>query len=67
MNEENLKPCPFCGGDAEFEDLGDPGEFEDWGVHCRSCRIVMLPPGPEDGCISTRAEAAKAWNRRLEE
>jgi len=61
---KRLKKCPFCGGDAEFADYGQPGEFEDWAVYCKSCRIAMLAPGPEEGCIATREEAAKAWNRR---
>ena len=64
MEELKLKPCPFCGGEAEFADYGQPGEFEDWAVYCKSCRIAMLAPGPEEGCISTMEEAAKAWNKR---
>lgn len=61
---EGLKSCPFCGGTAVFEDYGQPGEFEDWAVYCRRCGIAMLAPGPEAGCVSTREDAARAWNRR---
>ena len=60
-----LRSCPFCGGEVNFEDYGQPGEFEDWAIYCKSCGIVMLAPGPEEGAISTMEDAEKAWNRRI--
>ena len=63
-----LKPCPFCGyKKPEFYDLGQPGDFEDWGVQCSNCDIVMLPPAKEPGCIATQKDAAAAWNRRVKD
>lgn len=53
MNEE-LKPCPFCGGDAEF----DYTEAEDDGMgrcECMSCGV---------GYFDDRDSAIKQWNKR---
>ena len=70
---EKLKPCPFCGGRARYVDLGDPGlglgdpgQFSDWDVECTKCGIVMICPGKEEGCTTTKREAKAAWNRRAE-
>lgn len=49
-----LKPCPFCGGVAEFV-LGEQYS-NDW-IQCSSC-------GVETPCFDTPEEAAEAWNRR---
>ena len=64
MGELKLKSCPFCGGQAEFTDYGNPGEFEDWSVSCKSCEVCIIAPGDEPGAVATKEEAAKAWNRR---
>ena len=63
---DRLKPCPFCGGAAKYTDLGVPEEFEDWSVECSKCGIVMICPGEEEGCVTTKEEAAEAWNHRAE-
>lgn len=63
--KETLRTCPFCNGDAEYIDIGDPDCFEDWGVRCKKCGVVMLHPGEEGGCITTKEQAMKAWNRRF--
>jgi len=65
--ETRLKPCPFCGGAAKFTDLGIEGDFEDWDVECCDCGIIMIAPGEEDGCVTTKEEAAAVWNRRVDE
>lgn len=62
-----LKPCPFCGGKAKFENCGDPGKFADWDVVCTECGILALCPGEEPGMVTTKEEAAKAWNRRMDD
>ena len=61
MNEK-LKPCPFCGGEAHYFDCGVKGDFEEWLIECSNCHIAMIYY--DDGCVSTKAEAARAWNRR---
>lgn len=58
-----LKPCPFCGGDAEFAH----GRY--WGselfkVVCGNkdkCAIL-----PETGAYFIKEQAAAAWNRRAQ-
>ena len=63
MGEIKLKPCPFCGGKAEFA-LGEEYREEykqsnDW-IECNSC-------GTETACFDTPEEAAEAWNNRAGE
>lgn len=50
---DELKPCPFCGGEAEIR--GD-GYF--W-IQCKYCWAETT--GSED-----MAEAIEAWNRRAD-
>lgn len=58
---EELKPCPFCGGEAKF------------GANKSCCgRTVRIDcTNPEcGGCVTTfssKAEATKAWNRRTQQ
>lgn len=56
----NLKPCPFCGGQAVMKSSEHNGTTYSSGS-CRdwSCpgMVGNLPPQSE-------AEAARAWNRR---
>lgn len=51
-----LKPCPFCGGEAEVVEI-HPGMLR---IVCNSClaRSGWLPDG------ATRGEAIEAWNTR---
>ena len=57
--EGELKPCPFCGGEAEpyGEKTGNKGV---WGIQCLKCDAKVpntYPFGPLDKAIA-------AWNRR---
>lgn len=61
MSEE-LKPCPFCGGKAYFE---DPGETDDYGVSCEKCGAFVI--FGNDGCTQSKKEAAAGWNKRAQE
>jgi hypothetical protein len=64
MNKLELKPCPFCGGPSQFEEITpDKYPHTTWSVGCAN--------GDED-CIayqmtarfSRKIEAAEAWNKR---
>ena len=60
---EKLKPCPFCGGDAEIR-MNTFGDSE-VGYY----RAVCF--GKEAHCLDhwsdTREEAIEIWNRRVED
>ena len=62
MSEE-LKPCPFCGGEATLDHVnGSHGEL--WDIFCstRSCEIR-----PCTVWFTTEQDAIEAWNRRVSE
>ena len=52
-NNEELKPCPFCGGEAVVHTLGTG-----YIVECLECAVSTA-------CENTKAEAVAAWNRRV--
>lgn len=52
-----LKPCPFCGGEAAFGANSCQG-FEY--VRCVSCKARTW------SCYNTEEQAAEAWNTRAE-
>ena len=56
---DELKPCPFCGGEAEMRSLGIGfyGGRIYW-VHCISCCAEINNPKPSE------EDAIKDWNRR---
>ena len=53
-----LKPCPFCGGEANLVQ-GSSGKLLPW-VRCRDC-------GAETSDYDSVEEAAEAWNRRADD
>lgn len=59
---EELKKCPFCGGEAEVSFYKST---ESWYVECAlskgSCATI-----PCTYPYSTKEEAIEAWNRRAE-
>lgn len=52
MTETKLKPCPFCGGEANIA----KGQIEFW-AYCPHC-------GAQTEFYETEREAAEAWNTR---
>ena len=62
MSGEKLLPCPFCGGDAVFEECESGAGLG----------VLWSPGCLDDECIgwmvmakyNTKGEAATAWNRR---
>ncbi len=67
-SEPELKPCPWCGGKAEFYEFHD----YDWStIQCSKCESFQRhAERGSDGhefstaYFDTRAEAVSAWNRR---
>jgi Lar family restriction alleviation protein len=53
MNEE-LKPCPFCGHEAEMLNYSE----DEWLVYCPASE------GMVERWRETEAEAIEQWNRR---
>ena len=58
---EKLKPCPFCGGEAELRMIGDMRYLLVYS--CKDCRKTPLRGGD---ARSTERDARKIWNRRVE-
>ena len=54
-----LKPCPFCGGEAETHEVGFPYHY--WDVWCDGECFDHFCEKP------TEAEAIEAWNTRAEQ
>ena len=59
MSEE-LKPCPFCGGEADLREVTG-GFFVVYCTNIKGCALNPTTLGYE-----TQEEAAEAWNRRAE-
>ena len=52
MNNKELLPCPFCGGEAEINGISE--------VHYISCKNCYA----ETRVYGSKAEAINAWNTR---
>ena len=57
----DLKPCPFCGGEADILEHQYQGCFTTYGVVCLDCYSGT------DWSFETEDEAIAAWNRRAKE
>jgi Lar family restriction alleviation protein len=63
-----LKPCPFCGGEADFS-LGKKGDGSDWHyVECTElgCGAVGHNPTYADQNLQIRKVLIDAWNTRAD-
>ena len=70
MSSEELKPCPFCGGDVSFhEDEGCHGYHF---IQCGQCRAFFdfaTGADPDNDCASVdalRATIVPIWNARAD-
>jgi tRNA(Ile2) C34 agmatinyltransferase TiaS len=55
MERNELKPCPFCGGEANF--IGETAT-----IKCKKCGGAFIVTNP----LISRLEASEAWNRRAD-
>lgn len=60
MNAVNLKPCPFCGGKADFDERQCNDEF----AYCVECVTPDCDCFVRTVWCATKEEAAEMWNRR---
>ena len=66
MKESELKPCPFCGGKAEYDEIHtDNGgaevyyrEYHVYTVMCSCCRAAISSYLDEE-------DVKRSWNRRV--
>ena len=61
---EDLKPCPFCGGEAKAFFCDKSGTYD---VQCQQCGALPFI-GHRRGCDGMRSmdDVVAAWNRRAE-
>lgn len=67
-----LKPCPFCGGEAEYISFVDDNvqaiiRKPACQIRCMNCKVIMGDFVAEDYSFSYKDKATEAWNRRAED
>lgn len=56
--QNELSPCPFCGGAGAMLELQSPEDPSTYAVQCTCCRAL----GAEE---ATPLQAARVWNQRF--
>lgn len=56
VDNDDLWPCPFCGGEAEMMDLYQGNEVVNTNVMCHTCGVNLNR--------KNHREAVEAWNSR---
>lgn len=59
-----LKPCPFCGGDAKMKEVTYGNNCSAYVVWCGNGNCGVQP---STRYFRVRKEAVEAWNRRAHE
>ena len=67
-----LKPCPFCGGEADLVKGVEPRSFhpqakEYYIVQCNNCNLMFGFDLDYGGIFWDEKSAIEAWNNRSEE
>lgn len=60
MEQESMKPCPFCGGEAKAFYCEESGTFD---VQCQQCGAIPFI-GSRTSEKKTMADVIAAWNAR---
>ena len=53
--QDKIKPCPFCGGIANFFVEPDAYDFDHYWLQCRKCQGYVI--------ADTADEAVEKWNQ----
>jgi Lar family restriction alleviation protein len=63
-NADDLRPCPFCGGDARFYEVEEASNRGGYVVGCKECECSTRVWFPVKDDV--RPILRDAWNRRAE-
>lgn len=63
MSNEQLKPCPFCGGNAELKQKGSNGFV----LKCTGCHIQLTQKVLRKPLEWLEGKMIEHWNTRLNE
>ena len=67
MTAPELKPCPFCGGNASISKDHDPdGNGAFYAIKCRKCRAKSSEIYAVETCNIHFTQVRDAWNRRAD-
>ena len=65
MSEIKLKPCPFCGGEAERKFIGnDHTKKRSIEIKCKKCRVKRVDAALSHSHDWIDNECTKQWNER---
>ncbi len=67
MSETKLKPCPFCGGEAEIYKETPPDAYKDTVYYVGCSNIDECLVVPETMGYHDKQKAIAAWNKRAED
>lgn len=67
MGEVKIKPCPFCGGEAEYHECNTdyPTEHKDCYIRCASC-LARIERNTKVEDKEMKFRVISLWNRRTE-
>lgn len=69
MSEKELKPCPFCGGEAEYKERGNEySGITETSVICKKCcaRQIHKWRHYKFRFDFVRSKTIDTWNRRVD-
>ena len=64
--EHDLKPCPFCGGEAIIREHHINPDYPERALYTVKCWEPSCYVMPETDLLETKARAVEVWNRRAD-